>query len=73
MQYNKNTNEYYISKENFEFSWDFDTKEVNDIILRGESDPSYDWYAVKVVLNHVQPEKIIFSRVYLNTQYNYNI
>ena len=73
MQYNKDTNEHYISKENFEFSWNFDTKEVNDIIAHGESDPNYDWYAVKVVLNHVQPEKIIFSRIYLNTQYNYNI
>lgn len=73
MQYNKDINEYYISQDNFEFSWDFDTKGVNDIIARGESDPNYDWYAVKVVLNHIKPEKIVFSRIYHNTQYTYDM
>lgn len=73
IQYNKDTNEHYISQENFDFSWDFDTKEANDIIARGESDPNYDWYAVQITLNHVRPEKLVFSRIYRDTQYTYDI
>ena len=48
MQYNKETSEFYLSKEQFNFSWRFDVKDV-------------------------QPERIVFSRVYRDTQYNYNM